>query len=255
MTETTQTSALAQLRELERAARDADAEVGLARQEMAQAIAQAAEKRRAVDDFYAAVGCGQREHDEAVLKRLVTTANRAEQPIVKRPTASEPDRVVHLGLEAAVAEARARHNVAVAQVHSFAAAQREAVEAELVEEALSAQRALMSAYEGLRVAVRDHRAAANAFSHLGVLAAGRAPTELPRSAPMPSDIRGQADDIAPPVPTHALTEAVVEAVAAAQPRVAQALARKVADAQERAEWLERRREREAQRDADRPSAA
>jgi hypothetical protein len=251
----TKTNALDELHRLEQAARDADAQVGLLRHDELQAIADAAAKRQAVENFYAAVGVGQREHDEAELKRLTTAVNRAAQPIVKRPTAAEPERVVHVGFEARIAEAQVRHNVAVAEVHSFAAANRATIESELVEEALEAHRTLMAGYEHLHVAARDHRAAGDAFSDLGVLATGKAPADLPKPGPMPSSIRSQAEEVVPPIPSHALTPEVVEAIAATQPRVAHALARKLAEREQREQWLAKRRQREQQREADRPPAA
>ena len=79
-------------------------------------------------------------------------------------------------------------------------------------------------------------------------------TILPKAAPMPSDVRGQAEDISPPVPAHALTEAVVEAIRPTQPRLADQLARKVAETERREAWVERKQARE-RREHDRPAAA
>lgn len=241
----TKTNALAELRRLEQAARDVDAERGLAAHEAEQAVREAHRAREEVEDYWREVGAGA-EPDEAKLKRLAAECGRRESAIVTR---TEHGREVERSIphEQRIRDAEARHREAVAAVHAFAREHRDSIEALLVEHALGAHRNLMATSDALRVAVREHGAAADRFSHIGVLATGRAPTDLPRPAPLPSSIRGQAEDIAPPVPVHCLTEAVVEAIRPTQPGLADQFGRKLADRARREEHLAVRRQREAGR--------
>jgi hypothetical protein len=251
---TAKTSTLAELERLEREALKADAATGLLRQAEQDALAEVAAAHERVEAYHRGLAAGD-DPNEGRLRKLTAEANRLASAVVMRPQSGGKQIERHVEVEARIAASERNHWALRRAVRDYAAEHRDELEAELVERALETHRALMEAFDALRAAARDHRAAGDAFGHIGILATGRAPTDLPRPAPMPSDIRGQAADVAPPIPSHALTAEVVEAITETQPVVGDQLARVVADREQREQWLERRKAREAQRDADRPAAA